>query len=90
MCIFGLKEFDNVFTLLCCCRFEFYIGKGAATAFNKKYFGVCVSSSAFTHFFPTSERKYSLNAFMIVCGLLVDLPSIFKTCVLGAEESIWA
>jgi EamA domain-containing membrane protein RarD len=30
--------------------------------------------------FSASERKYSLNAFVIVCGLLVDLPLIFKTC----------
>ena len=37
-------------------------------------------SSLLTHFFSTSERKYTLNAFAIACGLLVDLPSIFKTC----------
>ena len=34
-----------------------------------------------THFFSSGKRKYLFNALAIVCELLVDLPSIFKTCV---------
>jgi len=34
-----------------------------------------------THFFSSGKRKYLFNALVIVCELLVDIPSIFKTCL---------
>jgi magnesium-transporting ATPase (P-type) len=81
ICIFRFKGFNNVFKFPCYLKLGFCIWKGTLKNLQQQiYMNICII--IFIHiitiiiivvvvlyFFSTKDRKYSLNARVVFCGL---------------------